>query len=318
MVYIIILNWKNAPDTIACLNSLFHLEQVDYRIVVCDNQSPDGSYNDIRDWLNEQSVGYMMNRELVELTRNEAENYCIENGESGIYLVQTGANLGFAGGNNVGIRFALHQDDMDYVWLLNNDTEVEPDALVHLVQRCKTDPKIGICGSRLVYFYDRTHLQGMGGTYNRWLGTTHHYAAYASSDAIFDDDKVSNEIDYVIGASMLLTKSVLKKIGLLSEEYFLYFEELDYSLRAKTNKFKLSIASSSYVYHKEGGSIGRVKSDVADYYAVKNRLVISGKYFKKQYIAVYFSTIIIFFRRVFRCDFKKSTNVLKILIGEDM
>jgi GT2 family glycosyltransferase len=314
MVYIIILNWKGAVDTLACLKSLIQLHGVEYRLVVCDNASPDHSYEHIRAGL-QNSANYVV-LPLIELERNEAEQYVIPASEqNAVYLIQTGDNLGYAGGNNVGIRFALNQADMRYVWLLNNDTEVAPDALLHMVQRCQTDPNIGICGSRLVYFHDRAHLQGLGGNYNRWLGTTRHYAAHVPSDAVFDDDIVSAEIDYVIGASMLLTRQVLERIGLLCEDYFLYFEELDMAMRASP-LFKISVATNSIVYHKEGGSSkDRYPSLLADNFAIRSRLLFSNKFYPFSYWIVRFSLIFVFINRLKQRRYSSARNIVSILIG---
>lgn len=316
MVYIIILNWKGAADTLACLESLAKLQDVEYRLVICDNASPDQSYEHIRDGIL-ASVAYQ-GRPLVELNREHAERYKISADEKeAIYLIQTGDNLGYASGNNVGIRFSLNQADMQYVWLLNNDTEVAPDALWHLVQRCRTDPTIGICGSRLVYFHERNHLQGLGGVYNRWLGTTRHYAAYAPSDAVFDDEKVSAEIDYVIGASMLLTRPLLEKVGLLCEEYFLYFEELDLAMRAAP-LFKLSVATNSVVYHKEGGSLNtgsNFPSDFIDNISICNRLKFSKKFYPNFYWGVRFSLILVFINRLKQRRCSAAKQIISTLIG---
>lgn len=314
MVYIVILNWKNAADTIASLHSLFQLQQVAYRIVVCDNQSPDDSYLQIRGLATTAIRGYMADRRLIELNKQDAESYRIPDSESGIYLVQTGGNLGFAGGNNVGIRFAMKQNDMDYVWVLNNDTEVESDALLHMVQRCQSEPRIGICGSRLVYFHDRAHLQGLGGLYNRWLGTTSHYAAYAPSDAVFDDEKVSAEIDYVIGASMLLTRPLLEQIGLLCEDYFLYFEELDICTRAKNLGKKLSVCTSSIVYHKEGASTSSGCSDIADYLSVFNRVKFAYRLHRDTYYVVRLSLLGVIVNRILRWRWDRALKYLIMMM----
>lgn len=316
MVYIILLNWKGAVDTLACLESLVQLRGVEYRLVICDNASPDHSYEAIRSGL--QNSAHYAALPVVELTRAEAEAYVIaEPQHDALYLIQTGANLGYAGGNNVGIRFALNQADMQYVWLLNNDTEVAPDALWHMVQRCQSDPAIGICGSRLIYFHDRGHLQGLGGVYNRWFGTTRHYAAYAPSDAIFDDHIVSAEIDYVIGASMLLTRPLLEQIGLLCEDYFLYFEELDLAMRAAPN-FKLSVATNSFVYHKEGGSINSnhgFPSAFVDSVSIRSRLLFSKKFYPKFYWGVRLSLILVFINRLKQRRYSAAKQIILKLIG---
>jgi GT2 family glycosyltransferase len=315
MVYIIVLNWKNAADTIACLHFLFHLHQVAYRIVVCDNQSPDDSYLQIRDWLQQQSSGYMADRQLIELNKQDAESYKISESGDGIYLVQTGSNLGFAGGNNVGIRFALNQDDMEYVWVLNNDTIAEPDSLALMVDACSKDPKIGICGCRLVYEHDRNKLQGLGGIYNSWLGTNYHYAANAPVTTEFNDDEVSRKIDYVIGASMLLSKRLLTRVGLFCEDYFLYFEELDITLRAKSSGFTHHVVSAATIYHKEGGSTGHCnqKSVFADSLAIRNRVVFSYKFYKYKLPFVWSALFVVLFNRLKRGQIKHAFSVVKII-----
>lgn len=313
-VYIVILNWKGAEDTIACLKSLSLLEDVKYRVVICDNNSLDGSYELIRDKIDE--IPIFCEKKLVELTRFDAENYVIKN-EDAVYLIQTGNNLGFSGGNNVGIRFSLNQADMNYVWLLNNDTEVTPKSLYYMLKRSQSDEGIGICGSRMVYHHDRSILQGLGGTYNRWLGTTHHYAAYKASDTAFDDDEISSRIDYVIGASMLLKKELLEVVGLLCEDYFLYFEELDITCRAFAAGFKHSISTDSIVFHKEGGSTGHVlqKSKYSDLLSIKNRVVFSKKFYPKYTFFVRIGLLGVIFNRLKRKQFDRAVYILKVFLG---
>lgn len=313
MVYIIVLNWKNAEDTIACFKSLLGLKDADFRIVICDNASPDDSYIEIKESLLAMPVANEY--DLIELNRSEAESYLIPEKEQGVYLVQTGENLGYAGGNNVGIRLAMNQADMRYVWVLNNDTEVEPDSLYELLDRCEKDSGIGICGSRLVYDHDRTKLQGLGGVYNSWFCRTKHYAAFMDSQTTFDDDSVSKQIDYVIGASMILTKPLLEKVGLLCEDYFLYFEELDISLRAK-GFFKIGVATKSIVYHKEGASTESGKSDLADFYSIKNRLLVTKKFKRKKILTVWLSLFVVCCVRGRNMEWSKAKQCMKIFFGQ--
>jgi len=302
-------------DTIACLSSLFNLRDTPFRIVVCDNCSPDNSYYTIREWLINQQQGYMAQHNLIELDHLQAEKYRIAEKEQGLYLVQTGENRGYSAGNNVGIRFALNQPDMCYVWILNNDTEVEPDSLYYMVQRCELDSRIGICGSRLIYYYDRNRLQGLGGIFNSWFCTSYHYAENLSSYRKFNDDDVANNIDYVIGASMLLKRQLLEEIGLLCEDYFLYYEEIDLALRAK-NKFNLAVASDAVVFHKEGGSTSGGKSDLADFCYIKNKLLIAKKFYPQKYIIVWLSLFYSILNRIRRGEWRKVANVFKIIFSK--
>jgi hypothetical protein len=312
MVYIIVLNWKNAVDTIACLDSLFKLKNADFKIVVCDNASPDDSYQKIHQWLCLHE--YLYARKLIELDRKIAEQYLIPGDEDGVYLVQTGANLGYAGGNNVGIRLAMQQSDMRYVWVLNNDTEVDENALTYLVDKCQQDPNIGICGSKLVYDHDRTRLQALGGIYNPWLCTTQHYAAWQDSKKEFDDDDVVKNIDYIVGASMLISRQLLEKVGLLCEEYFLYYEELDFCMRSKKT-FGISVASKSIVYHKEGGSTESGKSNVSDFFSIRNRILFTSKFNPMYLPVVYVSLFACAINRFRRFEFAKAFNILKFALG---
>lgn len=312
MVYIVVLNWKNAIDTIACINSLLELKNVLFRIIICDNSSPDDSYSVIRTWLLDN--GHIGSCKLIELDRHHAEKYTISSNEDGVYLIQTGANLGYAGGNNVGIRFAMNQSDMRYVWVLNNDTVVDPFSLNYLVNRCEADSTIGICGSKLVYDHDRSKLQGFGGIYNSWFCSTKHYAAFADSDLIFDEVAVSSKIDYVIGASIFFPRLFLEEIGLFCEDYFLYYEEIDMCLRAK-GKFNIGIAVDSIVYHKEGASTNGGVSVISDFYSVRNRLIITKKFNPLKYIFVWCSLFGVLFNRIMRGDLVKAKNVFFIIFG---
>ncbi len=304
MNYIVVLNWNGGLDTILCLTSLFKLVKTPFRIVICDNASPDDSYGKIKSFLIDQQCNshFMNKHKIVELNRQQAENYEIPEKEEAVYLIQNGENLGYAGGNNVGIRFAMNQPDMRYVWILNNDTEVDPDSLYHMVRRCESDPKIGICGSRLVYYHDKQKLQGLGGIINPWLCTTKHYAAFEKSDLVFKDDEIEKNIDYIIGASMLLSRRLLEKIGLLCEDYFLYYEEVDIAQRAKPY-FRIGVASNSVVYHKEGASTGGNKNFISDSCYLKNRLLIAKRFFPRNYWLVRLSYIVPMFNRIRRLQY---------------
>ena len=213
------MNWNGWRDTDACLESLARLEYTNYQIVVVDNASADGSEEKLRE-------------RHPELT-----------------LLQSGANLGFAGGNNVGLRYALDRG-AEYVWLLNNDTLVEPDALTQLVAKTQREPALGLCGSTLLYEAQRDTVQALGGAhYNRWLGTVAHLGQHEPWPQKLDTEKLERRVEgrlsYLIGASMLASRRFLETVGLLQPDYFLYFEELDWAARAR-GRFRLGYAASKY------------------------------------------------------------------------
>lgn len=313
MVYIVVLNWNNAEDTIACLGTLLGLRNTEFKIIVCDNNSTDNSYQKIKNWMNTFDTSSMQVVEVNDVKSFTTNAVCKEYSAGDMFLIQTGNNLGYAGGNNVGIRFALNQSDMSYVWILNNDTEVDAAALYELIAFSKRN-HIGLCGSKLVYHHDRSILQGLGGIYNPIFCTVKHYAELEPSDSVYDDLVVSESIDYVIGASMLIRRDVLESIGLLCEDYFLYYEELDYCARI-AGLFKIGVATQSIVYHKEGASMVDEVSDISDYYAVTNRLRFTSRFHKKYIVTVYFSFLLCILNRLLRKQYKKAFRIIKYMFG---
>lgn len=285
-VYIIVLNYKNYKDTLMCLESLLELKYNDFSIIVIDNASNDGSSEKIMQWI-----------------QNYSNNISIE-------FIESKFNLGYAGGNNIGIRKALQDEEMKYVWVLNNDTIVNKEALAELVMKMNSDIRIGICGSKLIYNWDRNQIQGYGGWYNKFFGM---------GGTVKDEKKIS-EIDYVIGASMFFRRKVFETTGLFSEDYFLYFEELDFSQRIK-GKFKMACAINSIVFHKEGASIGsngrkpQEKSMLSDYYLIRNRILFTKKYCPLYLPTVYIGLIYAIFNRLRRKQFNRVPMIIKLMLG---
>ncbi|MDD4721926.1 MAG: glycosyltransferase family 2 protein, partial [Acidaminococcaceae bacterium] len=226
-----------------------------------------------------------------------------------LILIETGNNFGFAGGNNVGLRFALAQNNFDYVWILNNDTVVCKDSLTELVNTMEADTSIGICGSKLMYYDTPIKVQSLGGKYNKVLGISNHIV----------DKNDSLNIDYVVGASMLVSKVFIETIGFMQEDYFLYYEDLDWSVRGK-KFFKLAYNLNSVVYHKEGASTGGNtkdkdnKSKISDYYSIRNRVFFTKKYFKWYLPTVYLGLVLTIVNRVRRKQYSRVWMILKIIL----
>jgi GT2 family glycosyltransferase len=284
-VYVILLNWNGWQDTLECLESVYRLQYPRFVVIVCDNASSDGSIEKIEDWAKGKIISSCEAPDLRRLVRppiskpialnviSSLDRAANDSADAGLILIQTGGNLGFAGGNNVGIRYALAQNDCDYVWLLNNDTVVEPDSLSTMVQMADADPWLGICGSQLRNYHFPHDVQTMGGRrYSRWSGRTRPLREIGTP-------RISTEPgspDYVEGASMLISRRCLETIGLLRESYFLYCEEIDLVARAQS-RFRFGYAPESIVYHKEGASTGSShrranRSTVSDFYQARSRI----------------------------------------------
>ncbi len=173
-----------------------------------------------------------------------------------VVFIQSGDNLGFAGGNNVGIRYALMKGDFKYIWILNNDTVVDKEALSRMVNIFESHGnKIGIVGSKLIKYYNPSKIQVLCGT-KKLTWRTGNYGKYICPNCEHIDtmEKPFEIEGYVVGASMLINVELIKDIGLFDEAYFMWAEEADFCFRALKNGWKLYCCPSSIVYHKEGGA----------------------------------------------------------------
>ena len=270
-VAIVILNWNRWHFTLACLESVFRLNYPNYSVIVCDNDSTDGSMLKLQEWAaGQQSAELPVASELLplvepavekpvlvrELNRSDAES-AKKRPPVPLTLIQTGANLGFAGGCNVGVRHALAQG-ANCVWLLNNDTLATSDSLQRLVEQLQAHPEIGICGSTLLSLHRPSHVLSLGGGRLRQsTGTTRHIGdglhwPLPPQEA---ESLESQQMDYVVGASMLVSRKFLETVGLMDEGYFLYYEEIDWATR-QPPWMRLGYAPMSVIYHREGGTTG--------------------------------------------------------------
>ena len=264
----VVLNWNGWRDTLNCVHSLLRAEPAPGRIVVCDNGSTDDSLPQLDAALRAAVGDGLQRTDRAGVARTDPTT-------GGVWLVANGANLGFAGGNNVGLRLALRDPACSAVWILNNDTEVAPDALAQALARLAAGPEIGLCGSTLVYAHDRRTVQAWGGSaHSRWTGRTRHLGALRRLDEPpADPAAVEAQMACVVGAAMLVRRAWLETVGLMTEDYFLYYEEIDSAARAG-GRFRLGWAPGSIVFHQEGASIGTAAqggSPLSLYYLYRNR-----------------------------------------------
>jgi len=233
-----------------------------------------------------------------------------------LVLIQTGKNLGFAGGNNVGIRYALAKNDFEYVWLLNNDTVIDREALKYLVYKMYEEEslkanKIGVLGSTLIYYNDTDKIQAIGGgRIIRCLGIPKLNGK--GLEVKYVKNYILKNIDYIFGASFFVRKSIFYKIGLMPEDYFMYWEETDWCKRIVDNRYKLSVAIDSKVYHKGSASIG-FKSIEQQKIDFRNTLLFYKKFYKSfLYFVIAFKPFVNLYSRL---KYKKY-NLFSSLIND--
>ena len=297
-VYILLLNWNAWRDTLACLESLLPDVARGARIVLCDNASSDNSRQHIASWAAGRLSALSAQRARLErlqrhaLPRPRVQSLDRAQAEAGraaadaqLILIDNGANLGFAAGNNVGLRFALKQADMSHVWLLNNDTLVEPDCLLRMCRRLESHPRPAVCGA-IIHFFDKPQvIQCIGG--NRFdirSGRARQSAGrYLHEERLPALSDIEQSLDYLSGCCMLLPRAFLDEVGLMNEDYFLYYEEVDWFTRAQ-RRFDLLVAGGARLYHREGGSIGsrswrRGPSVLSDLHMFRSRQRFMRRYY---------------------------------------
>ncbi|HEY3178817.1 MAG TPA: glycosyltransferase family 2 protein [Casimicrobiaceae bacterium] len=335
-VYIIVLNWNNWRDTLECLESVYRLEYPSFQVIVCDNASTDDSVSMIAAWAtgavhattrsNDPRIRSLTDPPVTKPISVSVIDYSdtslAKEPSSSLTILRIKQNRGYASGNNAGIRWVRSRGDGELFWILNNDTVVERQALAWLVERISSDSEIGLCGSLLLLYDDPDKIQAAGGArYRRVTAIPRILGAGRSRDDIPEPAAIERQMTYVIGASMLATANFVRDVGPMREDYFLYYEELDWVLRSG-GRFRLGFAPRSIVYHKEGASAGstsnwRARSEISDLCAIRNRLLITRRFFLPYYPLVFATIVGVMLRRLWRRQPDRAGQVLRMLLGPE-
>jgi len=239
--YAIILNYNSASESVALFKNLEEQHYRYLKILVIDNNS------------------------IEEDQRQLKENIPVGN------LIFNKINLGYAGGNNIGIEFALNEK-AKYVWVLNPDIRVESRTLPILLKTISADKTLAAIGPRIVHRNNPGKIFSDG----EMLVMDEKCSTYHKNhnlEVALAPKSIDYDIDYIAGSSILLNCQAIREIGKFPEEYFLYFEETDWCFRAHKNKWKLAVNSHAEVYN-----LTSIKSAVFNYYFMRNKLIFSKKY----------------------------------------
>lgn len=291
-VAIIILNWNGWKDTIECLESIQGITYPNYQVVVVDNGSTDDSIVKIKEWadgkMKAESKFVKYNLDLkpvfyIEYDRKTAENGGIKKYEKELekhlpnrklVIIQTSENLGFSAGNNIGIKYAL-DNYASYVLLLNNDTFVDKQFLKQLVQTAINYDQIGILGPKVLLWDKPNTIQVVGATINLWTGRGKILEGGTIDSINSSKIKEVKEVDWVTGSCMLIKKDVFKIIGLFDERFFLFWEEVDFCLRAGKAGFQVVSVPHSKIWHKGARSSDKTQRS---YHLIKSRAILMKKH----------------------------------------
>jgi GT2 family glycosyltransferase len=310
-VDILLLNWNNWQDTVECLESVFQSSHESFRVVVCDNGSTNDSLERLRAWARGDLLPAIVRSPLAEPLRKRRDpipfaEYSRPQAERGgdramdgarFILIAVGENLGFAGGNNVGLRLITARNEAKFVWLLNNDTVVAANAMCELVKVATRDGALGSVGATLLEYWSPNVVQAAGGgRLVSWQGLPREHSATGQARGSREGTH-PDRLDFISMGCLLVPLDVVKRVGLIDERYFLYCEDIDYSLRVRALGWRLAFAAGAEVWHK-GGAAAIHGSSRHDYYMVRSALLLVHKFFPRRLpIAFGFS--------LFRCALPK-------------
>ncbi|MDD8018328.1 MAG: glycosyltransferase family 2 protein [Bacteroidota bacterium] len=239
----VVLNWNQVDETIECVKSLLESSHPDLKIVIVDNASSDDS---------------------VEVL---AKTFPL------IPLIQNSRNAGYAGGNNLGIKWAIDHD-AEYVLVLNNDVTVDKQLVKELLATVKKNDRVGIVTSKVYYKDDPERIFSGAGKIIHWRCTGVNRGKMFGR---FSQHNTEHLVDYICGVLFLARVEVFKTIGLLDERFFMYFEDLEFSMRV-SSKYLIAYTPKAIAYHKSGGGTRWSNySEVYLYYQTRNRFWVFEK-----------------------------------------
>jgi hypothetical protein len=277
-VVIVVVHTRNVDNTVECVESILLSDYANSTLIICDNSS-DVSLSDYLVERIKAATNYSINI-LARADVSQLSDVSID----GINIVRCGKNLGYAAGANLGFILALKDRVTKYVWLLNDDVVVEPSCLRHMISRSESVPNAGICGSRCVYYHNSDLIQALGGgKFFRWSGRSSLIGNMSPTNTVVNQSHIEQELDFVFGASMLVSRSFLESVGLMSEEYFLYYEEPDWAMRGR-DRWAILYSHDAIIFHKGGATIGTgtslaTTSPPAEFYMLRSRLIFTRKFF---------------------------------------
>lgn len=245
-IMIILLNYNNYKDTIECINSIKQNTSENnfkYEIVVVDNKST--------------------NESLSELKKIE-----------GITLIQASENAGFSAGNNIGIKYAI-KNKSEYILLLNNDTIITKNSINKMFLELKKHTDIEIISARIMYWDNKNLINCCGGEIDYFKGTA---VIYGKGKEYKEANQEFTYTKFVTGCCMLMKTSLVEEIGFLPEEYFMYYEDVDFCAKVQQKGYKIGVCLSSIIYHKESAASGGGESPFAIEWNTRNRIIFINKY----------------------------------------
>jgi len=261
-ISVILINYKNSEDTLNCVKSLLSQDYPYVSIIIVDNSEDKKYIEEIYQSLKQEVSNVTL------LSENESQNFQNMKFQKDIILIKADENRGFSAGNNIGMKIAL-KNKTDYIWILNNDTEVEKNTIKEMLN-ISVKYNIPVVTCKIKDFYNREKTQYNG-------NASFYEGRYENSDSI----KIPK---FLSGANIFFKANVFDQIGLFDEDFFLYYEDNFIQYKLIENSVPFIYTPFTHIYHKGGSSIGRYyDTPLSAYYATRNNLLIEKKLRSYQY-----------------------------------
>lgn len=276
---IITLNFNGYKDTCDLIDSIIRHVTLSYELIIVDNGS----------------------------TLNEAAS--LQKLYPGCICHRNEVNLGFSGGNNSGIKLAKGK----YILLINNDTYVKNDSFHFLIERLKSDPKIGAVSPKIKFAALPENIQYAGYTFLSPITLRNNSIGYGQIDSGQFD--IATSTPYLHGASMMIKRTVIEEVGLMPEVYFLYYEELDWSVQMRDKGYILYYEPRCTVFHKESQSTGQ-NSYLRTFYLTRNRLLYAYRNLDgiTRWLSIIYQILIVFLKNVLIFSIRRRPDQVKAAI----
>lgn len=332
-VYIVIVNYNTFSDTIECLESLLKSDYGNFQIFIVDNSPGNTSIDHLSDWITNNNyaglntrfkhlVYPLQEKPIVHRIMSEADFAVSDEVYDEKIVIIRAKNRGFAAANNVVLNYILKNGEgSSSIWVLNNDTVVEKNTLRNLAEFFQRNGgRKYMAGARLRYYNTPSVIQAVAGNYNIWLGKHTHIGEGEEDSGQYDHYR-PGKTDYIVGASIFLPKSFIEQAGLMCEDYFLYFEELDWIKTGMKHGYSIALVPNAIVYHKAGVSIagnnGKKDFSTAEYYSITSRVRFIKKWYPYCLITVMMGVTFALVKRLLKGKFtlvkKTSITLTRIL-----
>jgi GT2 family glycosyltransferase len=315
-----VINWNGWRDTVTCVESLRAMSGPPVHLLICDNGSSNDSYEQLCAWARDaigagatQPPGARGLMTIFEPAGGQPAGALLS-----VRVMKLADNFGYAGAINRCIAWGRDALAPAAYWFLNNDIAVEPDALLHLVAAVRSRSDVGLCGSVLLEWDEPSRVQAIGGIFNWVLAVGRHLKVLPAD--VRPDEELFFGVDYPVGASLLATREFVQSVGFMDEDYFLYYEEMDWAERGRANGYRPAVALRSRIRHKEGASTGsmggvRNKSLLSEYYSAVNRLRFTRKFSARLTPVVWLTLWLVIADRLLHREWKRAALIFRLTVN---